>query len=109
MSFDDLVAELGLHRRRKAVAALLLGNDAQCFTTAQYVEVYATQNRLGIEHYEGWIQCLVEVADRHLRSVGMVEVRLGVWGPGFSAEPYDAPIAVWVEGSREEKDGGSYA
>lgn len=80
VDMDALIAELGMHQRRKVVHALLAGNDAQCFTTDQYAEAYHQICHKGeLERKRFWIEWLTELAPKHLRSVGMVEVNPGIW------------------------------
>ena len=80
MDLDVLIRELGLHQRRKVVEALLTGNDVQCFSTEQYAEAY---HRICHNDYpahrDGWIRYLRGLTPQHMRSVGMTEVRPGVW------------------------------
>ncbi len=78
--FNGLIAQLGMASRRKVVRSLLAGNDTQCFTTQQYAEAYhriCHQNDMA--HRDGWICYLIELAPKHLRSVGMREVKPGLW------------------------------
>ncbi len=77
-----LIRDLGMHQRRKVVAALLAGNDAQCFTARQYAEAYhRICHSNDPVHKENWTVWLTEQAPMHLHSVGMVEVKPGVWAP----------------------------
>lgn len=80
LDIDKLFVEFGLHLRRKVVRALLAGNDMQCFTTEQYVEAYyriAYDN--APERKDLWIKWLTELTSKHMQSVGVSEVRPGVW------------------------------
>lgn len=80
--FNSLMRDFGIHQRRKVVDALLAGNDAQCFTVRQYVEAYhRICHHDDQDHRDGWIRFLTHHAPMHLRSVGMVEVKPGVWAP----------------------------
>ena len=80
VDLDSLIKELGHHQRRKVVRALLVGNDAQCFTTEQYVAAYhRIAHKDDPEHKAGWLKWLTKLTPDHMESVGMVEVRPGVW------------------------------
>lgn len=78
--FDVLMQKLSMGNRRKVVAALLNGNDAQCFTTRQYAEAY---HRIchddDLERKEDWLKCLTELTPIHMASVGFIEVQPDVW------------------------------
>lgn len=77
---DVLIAELGMHQRRKVVRALLAGNDAQCFTVDMYAQAYhRIAHNNDSDHKNNWIKWLTKLAPQHLRSVGMVEVNPGIW------------------------------
>ena len=80
LDLDGLVRQLGLHQRRKVVEFLLAGNDTQCFSTNQYAEAY---HRICCNddpaHKENWLKYLMSLTPAHMRSVGMTEVRPGVW------------------------------
>ena len=43
--FDNLMKRFIKHLREKAVNSLLVGNDTNCFTTAQYREAYCQIER----------------------------------------------------------------
>ncbi len=80
VEFNGLIANLGLEHRRTTVEALMRGNDAQCFTTRQYAEMYhRVAHRDDPDHKDGWIKWLETLAPKHLASVGCVEVKAGVW------------------------------
>lgn len=88
LDFGSLVADLGLHQRRKVVSALLAGNDTQCFSTQQYAAAYhRVAHNDDPKHRERWIEWLVKLAPKHLQSLGMREVSPGVW----AAAAGDAP------------------
>ena len=78
--FDQVIIDLGLYQRRKVVRSLLAGNDAQCFTTRQYVESYhRICHNDNPENRENWLKWLTELVPQHMKSVGAVEVHPGVW------------------------------
>ena len=78
--FQNLMAQLGMEQRRKVVNSLLSGNDTQCFTTEQYAIAYHKICHNNDPSYkDGWIKWLVKLAPKHLMSVGMVEVKDGIW------------------------------
>ena len=77
---EQLMGEYALHCRRRAVKSLLVGNDTQCFTTQQYIERYVKQcHKEDNQYRKGFVELVTDVAEMHLRSVGMVEVKPGVW------------------------------
>ena len=77
---DGLIDALGLYQRRKVVKALLAGNDTQCFTTQQYAEAYHhIAHRADPVHKERWIAWIAKLTPKHMASIGMVEVKPGVW------------------------------
>ena len=78
--FNGLIHELGLHQRRKVVSDLLVGNDTQCFSTEQYAEAYhRICHNNNPAHRDGWIKWLVKLTPTHMESIGMIEVRPGIW------------------------------
>lgn len=78
--FNGLMADLGIHQRKKVVATLLAGNDTQCFTTQQYAEAYhRICHRDDEDHKKNWIKYLSDLTPRHMESIGMTEVNPGVW------------------------------
>jgi hypothetical protein len=84
---NDLMAKLGMEQRRKVVRSLMIGNDAQCFTTRQYAEAYhRIVHHDDPDHKDGWIEYLVSLTPQHMKSVGMVEVKPGVWAPKLLTE-----------------------
>lgn len=85
--FNSLMVQLGMENRRKVVKSLLAGNDVQCFTTQQYAEAYhRICHKDDQKHREGWINWLTGLAPKHLRSLGMKEVKPDVWAPELTLE-----------------------
>jgi uncharacterized protein with PIN domain len=93
---DAIVGMLLKENKRATVAALLAGNDTQCFTTQQYIEMYARLNWKGQEEMGRrclsglWSDDVEEtLAHKHLRTFREVrEVKLDVWAaiPGDLGE-----------------------
>ena len=81
LDIDRLMKQLEMSNCRKAVRALLAGNDTRCFTGAQYAREYARQHRLEEAYMDGWRKYLEKLAPMHLRSVGCEEIKPGVWTP----------------------------
>ncbi len=82
--FYDIFRRLGMSNRRKVVESLLTGNDVQCFTTQQYAEAYhrICHRSDDITAQDGrWVQWLTEIAPKHLKSVGMREIKPDLWAP----------------------------
>ena len=79
--FMDLMADLGMHCRRKVVASLLAGNDTQCFTTEQYRDAYTRICNGGDDRIMKELGSHpLELAEMHLRSLRELrEVRPGLW------------------------------
>lgn len=80
--FMGLMAGLGMYQRRKVVKSLLAGNDTQCFTTEQYLDRYVKLCNSGDDRtMTGLGPHRLSLAEKHLRSLPLVEVQPGVWTP----------------------------
>jgi hypothetical protein len=82
---NNLFGQLGMYVRRKVVAALLVGNDTQCFSTDQYKAEYERQQPMPKPYGRSasyWqLDPEMDLARRHLLSVPELvrEVRSDVW------------------------------
>jgi hypothetical protein len=76
---DEIMGMFAMDTRCRAVRKLLSGNDTNCFTTEQYIEVYGRdEDRMFAKTPSQRIS--LELAVKHLQSTGLVrEVSPGVW------------------------------
>ena len=85
VTMDELFGMLAMHVRRKVVAALLAGNDTQCFTTEQYKAEYERQQPMPAGYGRSDVYWRLDptgdLARKHLLSLAELvrEVRPGVW------------------------------